>query len=972
MSDYRVTDRGGWLKGRSEALAEVVGFAVWSLKRMASRERRLASIAFIVAVALIPVAVYWLGAWGWLWAGAVAVGATVFLLLLLVSYLRVAFDRTRRAERDQVVALVGRSAEASALRQQDLSASIQTAAAAQSEALAAQAEAIVQATALSFERLENLRRGLEASAEAANRTFEARLTALDQQVSRQAGASQAEVTSVRRALSELSGVVAEQRTRAEAELVEMGQRLEVMARDAAQQIEGLRAADGAVAAELIRTGRQADEFRERERAEREQAMETLRLSLEASLATQQDEAERQGAYLRQLIDRRVGAGADVVMAEIDALRKTIPPSLAAELDALRQSLPTTIKAEVDALSKTLPDAIKAEVDALSERLPDAIKAEVSVARQAVTETVKAEIGVARQQVAETVKGEIEALRQEVPQVVQGQFEERERTVLVPIQKAVAELNDRYAEADTLGSEAREELARQQKALTESYSQIQNDVQGLTALVSQTAEAEREARDEAIRAAIAAEPDKTREWVTSSLADLRALLDKKMGPEFEARLDAWRARLDNEIASAVQEGRSEDQAAAQEREGRLRAELEALQKDIVQQRAEAVSKAEVSALAEKTIADASVALEKRLVAQVEEAKAGQDSIRAVVVAESRKLVDAAVKTADERILAATTATKAEVAKLGAAVSDLGKAGGITPAGLAELKATVAAIEERANASAHTLRKLTDANAVNARPFDRLLDAEKIKRFETHWLRTLGLNMNRTSLAYLAHKICLLEDRGVGRIAAPIETIIMRQLALRSLPNRGRLEVMEIGSLFGLSAAALYNFRGARASGMNLTLVDPLEGYYEAGAGDIITGVEICEEVLRENLATLGVPDTDYRLIKSLSADPKAINQASDRLYDLILIDGDHSTAGVAADFENYGPLVKPGGIIIFDDYGSQQWPGIQPYVDETVRSNPNWIWIGADYRTAILAKKADGEIARISRTTPARGQTKKSS
>ena len=39
---------------------------------------------------------------------------------------------------------------------------------------------------------------------------------------------------------------------------------------------------------------------------------------------------------------------------------------------------------------------------------------------------------------------------------------------------------------------------------------------------------------------------------------------------------------------------------------------------------------------------------------------------------------------------------------------------------------------------------------------------------------------------------------------------------------------------------------------------------------------------------------------------------DRVLDYLFIDGDHSYAGVKADFEQYGPLVKKGGLIAFHD------------------------------------------------------------
>lgn len=39
---------------------------------------------------------------------------------------------------------------------------------------------------------------------------------------------------------------------------------------------------------------------------------------------------------------------------------------------------------------------------------------------------------------------------------------------------------------------------------------------------------------------------------------------------------------------------------------------------------------------------------------------------------------------------------------------------------------------------------------------------------------------------------------------------------------------------------------------------------------------------------------------------------DQFYDLLLIDADHSEAGVRRDYEDYAPLVRPGGVIAFHD------------------------------------------------------------
>lgn len=48
--------------------------------------------------------------------------------------------------------------------------------------------------------------------------------------------------------------------------------------------------------------------------------------------------------------------------------------------------------------------------------------------------------------------------------------------------------------------------------------------------------------------------------------------------------------------------------------------------------------------------------------------------------------------------------------------------------------------------------------------------------------------------------------------------------------------------------------------------------------------------------------------------KSIMQRADNLapFDFIFIDGDHSWNGVKSDFDNYFPMVRPGGCIVFHD------------------------------------------------------------
>jgi len=242
-----------------------------------------------------------------------------------------------------------------------------------------------------------------------------------------------------------------------------------------------------------------------------------------------------------------------------------------------------------------------------------------------------------------------------------------------------------------------------------------------------------------------------------------------------------------------------------------------------------------------------------------------------------------------------------------------------------------------------------NARGLRMHTRRLTQKDLERLRTHWLKTLGLTLSDRELRYLAHKICLDEERCEGRLATTVQAAMLRALALLSVDS-DEIEVLEIGTLCGIAAGSLYR-TGLRAQrSVQLTLIDPLSGYYGERLVDGQTGVAITPATVVANLAALDVEPDHYRIIQRKSTDPEAIAAASDRQYDFVLIDGDHSLAGVSNDYELYGGLVKPGGILIFDDYGTEDWPAIQPYVDEHVRSGDEWLWIGGEWRTGILQRK----------------------
>lgn len=903
MSEASVPTRLGWLNRRSEALTEMVRFAAWSARRMFSRERLLGTLLLVVVLAATPWVLLYAGAWGWLWIAALAIGAVLFGAMLLISYLKV-----RKADADgRAHALIGAQSERIATAQGDMSRMMDameqrlttTVADEIGKAGAGQAAALTQALRLNADRLDVMRSEMEARVSGLREEMDARanvFTGALGDLRRAESANRAEMAALVQRAEQSAETRAAEQARATGQL-------------RSELEEWIRSELGTSRAQTAAMGQVIEARLQRERLDHEAIVSSAHEEIQR-LVEAQEKSVQATDYLRGLIDRRIRAGAEALRGELDQLRAT-----------LEGRLREAVAAHEPAAAKELRDGLEQMAARLAAL--DGFRAQ---AEQSLTEQGQY-LGVVRQQ----VRADADELRGLVAQTLESERQGRDEAIRSAVE----------AEETARKSAIMAVLAEQQKP----SSAVEARLADVEAMVEQRTGAAFEAR----------------------LTEVQGLLDQRMGPEFEARLEAWRARLDNEIASAVQSGRVEDQSAAREREAKLRAELKALHDEMLRQKSEAVSKADVAALSSSVerVGGASEMLEqfsRRLQAMDEEGKAGRAKLAEALSAEARSAAETAVKGMDARVEAVASDVRAEATRLKAAVEEIRKTppvqGGVKPEAIAKIEERIAEINTRSNVSAQALRRLSDSNASIARPFDRLLAPEKVQKIESHWLKTFGINMSRTALGYMAHKICLLEDRGMGRIAAPIETIVMRQLALRSLPNRGKLEVMEIGNLFGLSAAVLYNFRGARSAGMQLTLIDPLEGYYEAGGADPVTGVEVCEPVLRKNLEDLGVPESDYRLIKALSADPRAITEASDRLYDLILVDGDHSTAGVAADFENYGPLVKPGGLMIFDDYGSDHWPGIQPYVDETVRTDPDWIWIGADYRTAVVAKKADGATARI--------------
>lgn len=269
--------------------------------------------------------------------------------------------------------------------------------------------------------------------------------------------------------------------------------------------------------------------------------------------------------------------------------------------------------------------------------------------------------------------------------------------------------------------------------------------------------------------------------------------------------------------------------------------------------------------------------------------------------------------------------------------------------AELQITLDGLKKEISDNKDTLAKTNVVNYAPFQEFKRRLTNEDLKRFAEEWAPRLGLSLNARALSYIAHHICLAEDTCIGRLTGNIETMLLRVLVARSVkePN---LDVLEIGTLFGVGVAMIHeNCRGLFDS-QHFTVIDPLAGHigrHDTTPLDPSTKAPATREIFIHNMQRMNIPETEYMIIEKLSTEEEAIEQASKKHYNLLIIDGDHSDFGVKHDFYNYRHLVKRGGYIIFDDYGNPRWPGLTDFVDKEVAAIAELEFVGTDVFSAVF-------------------------
>jgi cephalosporin hydroxylase len=251
----------------------------------------------------------------------------------------------------------------------------------------------------------------------------------------------------------------------------------------------------------------------------------------------------------------------------------------------------------------------------------------------------------------------------------------------------------------------------------------------------------------------------------------------------------------------------------------------------------------------------------------------------------------------------------------------------------------------------LKKIKEEWAeVNKNPYahNRVLTSSLNASLREFTSKNLGLqHVKPAYLDYLAVKAQQVEKNCVGRLATTVQDAVTRQLVLECLSG-DKAHILEIGALYGIGLAMLYNHATTRFQDVKLVCLDPFDGYY-GKAVDALLNQPVNDLTFQRNMKLANVPDSDFAIIKRYSTDPHALQEAGNHTFNVLVIDGDHSYEGVKFDFENYFPLLEKGGYVILDDYNAKEWPGVQQFVDEDLKKHANFQYLGAFSRTAIGRK-----------------------
>ena len=179
----------------------------------------------------------------------------------------------------------------------------------------------------------------------------------------------------------------------------------------------------------------------------------------------------------------------------------------------------------------------------------------------------------------------------------------------------------------------------------------------------------------------------------------------------------------------------------------------------------------------------------------------------------------------------------------------------------------------------------------------------------------------------------------------EAAALCRLAARVSGGAGGAKILEIGCWKGKSTYCL-------ASGLRdgrVYVIDPFDAAGEVESRDIYAkqkGQRPLVEEFKENMQSRGV----LGKIEILQGYSQAFVGKVPEL-DLLFIDGDHSQEGCAFDFENFSPLVKSGGYLLFHDFDAKR-PEVGPtwVVQNKVIPSGKFSFYGLYHRLWVARRK----------------------
>jgi predicted O-methyltransferase YrrM len=138
------------------------------------------------------------------------------------------------------------------------------------------------------------------------------------------------------------------------------------------------------------------------------------------------------------------------------------------------------------------------------------------------------------------------------------------------------------------------------------------------------------------------------------------------------------------------------------------------------------------------------------------------------------------------------------------------------------------------------------------------------------------------------------------------------AIRKIPGG---VLIEVGSYKGRSTVVLAS--AAVDSGVKTTLfaIDPHQGVLTDGMRVSPTWDEF-----NANIKASGVASSIAAIRTSSS------NYQTNAKVSVLFIDGLHDFESVLIDYNSYGKLVEPGGVVAFHDYSNPEFPGVKKVVD----------------------------------------------